>query len=495
MMRIMQASILLTFFTLILTDSEAEVAHINEISSSNIEERLANHHTTLLLFYSPGCGHCTRLMPEYDIVCKDIGETLPEAVQCARIDCTANKDVCSTHQIQGYPTIKALRENFSCEYTGPRSRKDIYNWVKSVYHGVDDLTDPIKVAESIKENQFVIVAFMEAEHVHRKLIQSATCRKSSANFITISDPEIAKELKIETINTFNLFKNGVFEKVLSNVIDENSLVREIFFSVNPLVPEYTQETSDSVFSNEIMHYLAYIYDTPDSLAATKDALESYAASQVGKVRVFSVNSNEANNQNVITYFNIAKFPSLVFYNDGTSFFYHYDKSDVSIDTLESFVQGCIDGSISRYVKKQPVSEDWDSKSVKILVVDNLGEVFVKYPAGGLILVYAPWCGHCKAIMPTWDQIGDLVASTYPEMFVGKVDHTENDISDFNVSGYPTIFVCKSLTEKYAYTGERSLEGLTKLVETFASGEPLPTTEEKEEPDTQLDDDEDFHEDL
>ena len=59
--------------------------------------------------------------------------------------------------------------------------------------------------------------------------------------------------------------------------------------------------------------------------------------------------------------------------------------------------------------------------------------------GYMVKFYAPWCGHCKKLAPTWNQFADEQAGV---INVGKVDCTEETnkalCSQFNVKGYPTL---------------------------------------------------------
>merc|ERR1712037_1059373 len=55
----------------------------------------------------------------------------------------------------------------------------------------------------------------------------------------------------------------------------------------------------------------------------------------------------------------------------------------------------------------------------------------------LVKMYAPWCGHCKRLKPTWD---DLASETKGDFNIGVVDCTiEKELcGKHGVRGYPTI---------------------------------------------------------
>ena len=45
-----------------------------------------------------------------------------------------------------------------------------------------------------------------------------------------------------------------------------------------------------------------------------------------------------------------------------------------------------------------------------LTPGNFDETVLKSNDVQMVLLYAPWCGHCKALMPEWDKVNPPAAS-------------------------------------------------------------------------------------
>ena len=90
-----------------------------------------------------------------------------------------------------------------------------------------------------------------------------------------------------------------------------------------------------------------------------------------------------------------------------------------------------------------------------------GVTFVKF--------FAPWCGHCKRLAPTWVQLADKYAST-EGVTIAKVDCTSNDNKNKEL--------CNAQGELLAMTWQGTFApyiklGLTRiffLVHTYMSSE-------------------------
>ena len=50
---------------------------------------------------------------------------------------------------------------------------------------------------------------------------------------------------------------------------------------------------------------------------------------------------------------------------------------------------------------------------------------------------APWCGHCKALAPIYEELGQHFKDS-ADVVIAKVDSTKNEVSAVEVQGFPTL---------------------------------------------------------
>jgi len=191
--------------------------------------------------------------------------------------------------------------------------------------------------------------------------------------------------------------------------------------------------------------------------------EQFATSVKPDISVASVDCTVQ--KNICAKFGIRGYPTIKFVKGDKV----YDYS--SARTLDAFTAFAKDGYNSASGKDLPdlPKEDKIEEPVPVVPISQVviledsnfdsniqsGTWFVKF--------YAPWCGHCKNMAPTWDTLASLTQGNFK---VAKIDCTVHKAacSSFNIRGYPTLKLIKD-GKAYSYNGERSESGFLA----FANG--------------------------
>ncbi|KAJ3492299.1 hypothetical protein NLG97_g5431 [Lecanicillium saksenae] len=128
-------------------------------------------------------------------------------------------------------------------------------------------------------------------------------------------------------------------------------------------------------------------------------------------------------------------------------------------------------AVSKTPKKPVENYNLDGVSVSLTAETFQKHVtFTRDP--WFIKFYAPWCHHCQALKPTWEQ---LAKSMRGKLNIGEVncDQEKRLCKDVHVKGFPTINFFKG-GERVEYNGLRGIGDFTKYADSaieLANGVP------------------------
>jgi thiol-disulfide isomerase/thioredoxin len=99
----------------------------------------------------------------------------------------------------------------------------------------------------------------------------------------------------------------------------------------------------------------------------------------------------------------------------------------------------------------------------------------------VVKYYAPWCGYCKSMAPTFDQVSQTVEKAHPEIKVvrfnmdkhgDEVKSEQVGMSTFgvpvhqDVKGFPTVILYKSDGSRSMYKGPREADAMVSTIKAF-----------------------------
>jgi len=213
--------------------------------------------------------------------------------------------------------------------------------------------------------------------------------------------------------------------------------------------------------------LAYLFlDDDDTRKTLPDEIKAVAKEFKGKVNFVWIDatkySGHADNLNLKQ-----DWPAFAIQEPQAQTKFPFDQTQkITEASVRAFVTQYVEGAVKPSIKSEPVPEKND-EPVLVLVADEFDKIAMDKAKDVLIEFYAPWCGHCKALAPTYDEVGKRYAKHADKVVIAKMDSTANDIpptAGFTVSGFPTIKLIKAETNEVVdYEGDRTEESFLRFL--------------------------------
>lgn len=473
------------------------------LTDKNFNETIAKHKFALIEFYAPWCGHCKSLKPVYAEAATKIKEVDAE-VLIAKVDATEEKDLGTRFSVAGFPTLKWFVDGEpALDYNGGRSVDDIVNWVKKKTGPATTVLESTADLEKAKEAQVSLFAFFEKfggdEH---DAFEAFAAKTDDASFFKTTDAEIAKAVGIVKAAGYAAGRNFPdfgFETVAGEghaALEGDAALGEklaAFLTAEklPAFLEFNQGNSPRIFGAGIDHQIIVVAPQ-EALAeggAVRKEILAASAKTRGKVVWVITNPDAETAEPIINFFGLdkeSKDPQVVgFLASGGKKYALPEDEKVTAAALEAFALAVVDGTAARRTKSAAVPAEPTENGVTIVVGSTFDSI-VKDPTKDVLLeVYAPWCGHCKALTPIYEKLAKRFKDI-DSVVIAKMDGTENEVADVEVQGFPTILLFPAEKDAKAVDYNeptRELKDLTKFIKKHAKVEyelPKKAGEEKKE---------------
>ncbi|KAK7590158.1 hypothetical protein V9T40_001771 [Parthenolecanium corni] len=489
-----RAFCLLLFIIGLNADSEFKKdEEVLVLTKADFKKAIESVEFVLVEFYAPWCGHCKQLAPEFAKAAKQLLEE-GSSIKLAKVDATEETELAEEFGVRGYPTLKFFKSGKALDYGGGRTAEFIVSWLKK------KTGPPAKELITSEEFQLfstnstvAVVGFFKDENsdLAKKFLAVAGSVDDHA-FGIVKDEKLLSELNIadEKITLFKKFDEGQVD--YTGDVSEEALKSFVFLQSLPLVVEFNHETATKIFGGEIKsHFLLFLSKKEGHFDKYLENAQKVAKDYRDKVLFVTINTDEEDHVRILEFFGMKKedVPSaraIKLEEDMAK--YKPPSNDLTEESIKTFVSDFVEGKLKQHYLSQDLPSDWDAQPVKVLVASNFEKVVMDESKDVLVEFYAPWCGHCKQLAPIYDQLAEKFKER-DDIVVAKIDATANELENTKISSFPTItFYPKDKTKVVEYNGERTLEGLSKFIESGGeygkADQEAPADEEEEEKETE-----------
>lgn len=344
-----------------------------------------------------------------------------------------------------------------------------------------DTIEEFKTADKV-----VLVAYFAADDKasNETFTSVANGLRDDYLFGATSDPELAKAAGVEQpgLVLYKSFDEG--KDIFTDKFEKAAIESFAKVAATPLIGEVGPETYSGYMAAGIP--LAYIFaETQEERDDLAKEFKALAQKHKGVINFATIDAKSfgqhAGNLNL----EVGKFPAFAIQKTDKNEKFPFDQEKkLTEKDIGAFVEDFVAGKLEPSIKSEPIPESQDGP-VSVVVAKNYQELVIDNDKDVLLEFYAPWCGHCKALAPKYEELGSLYASEELSKLVtiAKVDATANDVPD-EIQGFPTIklFPAGKKDSPVDYNGARTVEDLVEFIKENGSHKAVAAAAKKPETD-------------
>eukprot|EP00899_Mesostigma_viride_P022545 jgi/Mesvir1/3475/Mv11966-RA.1 len=455
---------------------------VTALDIDTFDDFIASHDIVVAEFYAPWCGHCKKLEPEYEKAAGELKKNDPP-VYLVKVDAADDKNraLGARYGVRGFPTIKIFKKGAKqpSDYNGPREAAGIVSYMQKAIGPASSLLASGEALDTLRSaNEVVVVGVFPSTDsaAFKNYLEAADSLRDDLVFAHVTDasvlgldPAPAATPAVVVLKKFDELRNDFTgEFAGTNVKDFLEDTTTPLVATLDKRPE-SRNILRKLFENTDPKVLGFVaYEDEPTATAFKSAFQTAAAKYKGSLRF--VIGDSAENDGAIKYFGLTTddLPGIVIHDTSTDS--KYIEAKIKPESIAKWLDDFNHGKLEPYLKSEEIPEDND-EPVTVLVAKNFADVVLNSGKDVMIEFYAPWCGHCKKLAPTYEKVAAQFQND-PNVIIAKM-----------VKGFPTIYMHSGKTgEVETYEGDRSEADLIKFIKGFTArhgGAAAATGEETE----------------
>ncbi|KAI3411386.1 Protein disulfide-isomerase [Psidium guajava] len=454
-------------------EPEVDEKDVVVLKEGNFTDFIEKNRFVMVEFYAPWCGHCQALAPEYAAAATELKG---EEVALAKVDATEEEELAQKYEVQGFPTVYFFVDGVHKPYPGQRTKDAIVTWIKKkTGPGVYNLTTLDDAERVLTSEDKVVLGYLNhLKGPESEELAAASRIEDDVNFYQTVNPDVAKlfhmDPEVKRPALVILKKEAEKLSLFDGKFEKSAIAEFVFVNKLPLVTTFTRESAPLIFESPIKKQMLLFATSKDSekfVPVFEDAAKLFK----GKlIFVYVEMDNEDVGKPVSDYFGVSgSGPKVLGYtgnDDGRKFFL---EGEVTLDNIKAFAEDFLEEKLKPFYKSDPIPETNDG-DVKIVVGNNFDEIVLDESKDVLLEIYAPWCGHCQSLEPTYNKLAKHLRGI-DTLIIAKMDGTTNEHPRAKADGFPTLLFFPAGNKSFdpiTVDSDRTVVALYKFLKKHAS---------------------------
>jgi len=487
-------------------EAATKTGDVQEVEAHTWDTYVPHEPLAVVMFYAPWCQYCKRLEPEYSKAASELRGT----AAFFKVDASGGGEaaLADAHGVDGFPDVKLFRlGRLAGDYRGTHDAAALAAWAwRKADAGVANLADWADVRAFLARDADVFVTGVFGDASSSAALEflevAADSEDARAIFATTARRDLAADDETAPADGDFMAISTAFDDDRAALaapagVGRAALARFVESRSTPLVTRFGSSGEADFFARDAgpaVHVLLFLDVAGEAAERLLGDFGAVAAEFRGVARHVYVPAGEAR---VLEHFGLAKtdLPRLAVSDlratrpepprdagapanaaapprPGETRTYRAPVSALDRESMAAFVRAYLAGAATPYLKSEAAAYADDDRGVVRLTGRFFGSTVAARDGTDFIaMFYAPWCGHCSALAPTWAALAERFSSVR-SVVVAKMDATLNEIdyAGVNIRGFPTIyfFPADAAAAPVLYDGARDLEALVRFVHDHAA---------------------------
>ena len=463
----MKTILLIIFSILHLSFCEDEFPFDKDVivlTDSTFDKAIQKYEYLMVYFYAPWCIRCNKFHPEYDEAASILRK---ENLFLAKVDATVEKKLDTRFGLKGYPIIKLFIKGKEIDYDKERKAKDVVNWMRRKTNGqsIINLNTSEEIEKFKNDNKVVLIYFGNNKKDIEEYIKVSRKDDEYQFGIVESENLINKYTKKDTIILYKKYDEK--ERELKE-INEKNIEEFINKYSSPKFMKFGEEAANIIFNKNQSAIILFANDKLNKWDEYNTLMKNISDKINYKLKVIISDIKDLMSQKLAEYLNIKEndLPVIRIVDTKGEYTKKYKMNkDINEKNILEFINDWENKKIKSYVKSTEIPKE-NNGDVFIVVGDTFEEEVIKNNKDIVVLFYSPWCYHCKALLPKYEEVAKILKPKNKNLILTKINAIDNEVESIDNYDFPQIKLYpgnKKDNPPIDYNGDKSVDDIIKFI--------------------------------